>query len=100
MNMRKLVLSILLIIITFFSVGCTSNNSKLSYANNSKQLTQEEKLDDFKYMYTILKENYPYFEVNKRSKGIDWLSKESEFISKIKSTNDDESFFNALQSNS
>jgi len=65
---------------------------------NYKQLTQKEKLDDFEYMYTILKENYPYFEVNKRlNHGLDWLSKKGEYISAIKSTNDDNSFFNVLQ---
>lgn len=98
--MKKRKLAILLIIIIFGFVGCTGNTKKTPNKNitNTKQLTQKEKLDDFEYMYMILKENYPYFEVNKREYRIDWLAKKSEYISKIKSTTNDEDFFNALQS--
>lgn len=41
---------------------------------------------------------FSVFEVNKREYRIDWLAKKSEYISKIKSTTNDEDFFNALQS--
>ena len=51
-----------------------------SYIDCLNQLTQKEKLDDFEYMYTILKENYPFFEVNKRVNGLDWLSNKDEYI--------------------
>lgn len=98
--MKKRKLAVLLIVIIFSFIGCAGNTEKTLNRNitNNKQLTQKEKLDDFEYMYTILKENYPYFELNKREYGIDWLSKKNEYISKIKSTTNDESFFYALQS--
>lgn len=87
--MRKLILAVMLTVFTFATAGCTTGSNK--------QLTQNEKIDDFEYMYTILKENYPYFKVNKRLNGIDWLSKKNEYISKIKATANDEDYFNALQ---
>lgn len=98
-GMKRRNLIVLLIIIVFgVLVYSTSiiTPLKRNMINNS-QLTLKEKLDDFEYMYAILKDNYPYFEVNKRQTGIDWLSKRNDYISKIKSTSDDDSFFNALQ---
>ena len=98
-NMKKIKFTILLLMIICSFVGCTDSNKKASSKNitTNKQLTQKEKLDDFEYMYTVLKENYPYFEVNKRVSGIDWLSKKKEYISQIKITTDDDSFVNTLQ---
>lgn len=98
--MKKRILIIVFILFVFSSVGCTRKNTTSSIKNitNDKQLTQKEKLDDFEYMYTILKENYPYFEVNKRLNGIDWLSNKDKYILKIKATNNDDNFINALQS--
>lgn len=97
--MKKSKLSIILIVIIFILSGCGVNNNTLSKENsniNNKQLTEKEKIDDFEYMYETLKENYPFFEVNKRLKGIDWLSKKEEYINRIKATYNDESFFNTL----
>lgn len=97
--MRKINLIILLIIITFSFTGCTSANKNYVNKNtaaSSKQLTQNEKLADFEYMYKILKENYPYFDVNKRLNGVDWLANKNDYISKIKATTDDYSFFNTM----
>jgi hypothetical protein len=91
MKKRLLFISISLFIITligYLAIRASSDN---------KQLTQKQKLDDFEYMYTILKDNYPYFEVNKRQNGVDWLSIKGKCISEIKATNDDDSFFMTLQ---
>jgi len=90
---------IILILIIFGFIGCGLNYDKNSgeISNiNSKQLTEKEKLDDFEYMYIILKENYPFFEVNKRINGVDWLARKDDYISRIKATPNDESFFSTL----
>ncbi|WP_160687695.1 S41 family peptidase [Clostridium sp. C2-6-12] len=97
--MKKSKLSIVLIIIIFILSGCGVNNSKPSKENsniNTKQLTEKEKIEDFEYMYKTLQENYPFFEVNKRLNGIDWLSKKEEYTNRIKATYNDESFFNTM----
>ncbi|OPJ64775.1 S41 family peptidase [Clostridium oryzae] len=96
--MRKR-LAALLAAITFtvslaeISVGKTTYAKK---ALNNEQLTEEQKVEDFEYMYNVLKDNYPYFEVEKRVDGIDWLANKDEYISLIKKTKDDESYYNIL----
>jgi len=90
---------VLFIIISIFSITLIAYLAIRTMTSlDDKQLTQKQKLDDFEYMYSILKDNYPYFEVNKRQNAVDWLSKKDKYLSKIKATNDDDSFFKALQS--
>ncbi|MCF6466106.1 hypothetical protein [Clostridium sp. Cult2] len=52
----------------------------------------EEKLEDFEYAYSIIKENYPFLEVNKRLHGVDWLGNKEEYIERIKKTGTDNEF--------
>lgn len=70
---------------------------KLPTVSSSKQLSMKEKLDDFNYMYTILKENYPFFEVNKRLNNVDWLNEKTRYIKEIQATKNDKDFYIALQ---
>jgi C-terminal processing protease CtpA/Prc len=95
---KRFALLLIIAVFLFNAVGCSSNTQVVqkNQVSQNKQLTQKEKLDDFEYMYNILKENYPYFEVNKRQNNVDWLSNKEEYISIIKSTDDDKSFFDAL----
>ncbi len=97
-TIKKSKLIIICLVMIFTIVGCGVNNVKQSKesSNNKHQLTEEEKLEDFEYMYTLLKENYPFFEVNKRLNGVDWLNNKDEYINWIKATSDDKSFFDTL----
>ncbi|HHW58503.1 MAG TPA: peptidase S41 [Clostridia bacterium] len=61
-----------------------------------KPLTIEQKLEDFEYMYNILKDNFPFFEVKKRVLGYDWLSRKSEFEEWIKETKNDKEFYDTM----
>lgn len=94
--MKKRLSIISIILFTFIACGYMIYNPSNSNSTNDVQLTEKEKLEDFEYMYTILKENYPYFEVNKRLNGIDWLSKKDEYIDRIKATTNDDTYFNEL----
>jgi hypothetical protein len=97
--MKKSKLIIIWMVMIFTLVGCGVNNGKPSNESdniNNKQLTEKEKLDDFEHMYTILKENYPFFEVNKRLNGVDWLAKKDDYINRIKATPNDQSFYSTL----
>ncbi|WP_446899686.1 S41 family peptidase [Clostridium sp. LBM24168] len=87
---RKILISISLFVIILLSVV-------IIYNFKSSHLSQREKISDFNYMYSILEKNYPYFEVNKRQNRIDWLSNKEEYIHRIKSTRNDEEYFNVLQ---
>lgn len=99
------VLVILAIGINKYEFNKSSGNKEISEqtsveSHNEKeydeQLTMEEKLEDFQYMYNILAENYPYFEVNKRVNGIDWLSKKEEFQKEIEETKNDNDFYSTM----
>lgn len=48
------------------------------------KLTEEQKLEDFEYLYNIIIENYPFLEVNKRKYGIDWVDNKEKYIEFIK----------------
>lgn len=60
------------------------------------QLTSKQKIEDFDYLYNILKDNYPYFEVNKRIYGVDWLSKKQQYEKEVSETRNDKSFVKTL----
>lgn len=62
------------------------------------ELTKEEKIQDFNYMFNILKDNYPYFEIEKRMFGYDWLSKEETFRKIISETKNNSDFFSSMDS--
>jgi C-terminal processing protease CtpA/Prc len=47
-------------------------------------------------MYKILEENYPFFEVKKRTDNIDWLAKKDEYRKRILNTKNDEEFKDTL----
>jgi len=57
------------------------------------QLTTEQKLEDFNYLYETMEQNYPFFEVKKRMLGYDWLSNKKEFERRIKDTSNDKEFY-------
>ena len=63
---------------------------------SAQTFSEKQKLEDFEYMYTTLKNNYPLFEVAKRQTGKDWLGMKQEFIDSIKKTNSDKEYLNAL----
>ncbi|KEH98499.1 S41 family peptidase [Clostridium massiliodielmoense] len=96
--MKKYLWGLFLTLLLMCFTSCSNPCKNLSKDYSTpKQLTTKEKIDDFNYMYNILKENYPYFEVNKRQNKVDWLNKKNDYISMIKSTKNDKEFFNTLQ---
>lgn len=60
------------------------------------ELTVEEKVEDFQYMYDVIKESYPYLEVNKRVNHMDWLANRENYLEKIKNTKDDREFISEI----
>lgn len=93
---KRLAVIIIIGILILTTTGCLGSKDKTSLSN--EQLTQEQKLKDFDYMYKILKENYPYFEVNKRVNGVDWLANKNKYIAQIKATKSDEAYYETLRS--
>lgn len=61
-------------------------------------LTEEQKIEDFNYLYKTIEENYPFLETNKRLNNVDWLSKKEEYLQRVKNTNSDIEFLMTLNS--
>lgn len=66
--------------------------------NAFKPLLEEEKINDFLFLYEELKATYPYFEINKRVNKVDWLSNKESYIEKIKSSKTDLEYYNTIVS--
>lgn len=90
----KGLLLLILIGLLVSSVGC--NQTKKSLSSFDGPLTMEEKLEDFEYAYNLIKENYPFLEVNKRLHGVDWLANKEEYVERIKNTRTDDEFMMEL----
>lgn len=61
-------------------------------------LSDEEKLEDFQFLFNTLSRNYPYFEMNKRLYTIDWLANKNSYIKRIEDTEGDLEFYIVLNS--
>ncbi len=89
--MKQVSISVLIVFILFVF------SSKV-FSQAEKELSTEQKVKDFEYLYTVLKDNYPYFGVGMRSNGIDWLSKKNEYLDLIKKTGNDSAYVFTLNS--
>ncbi len=92
-NKGILALSIIFIISIFIVAAFIYNDrTKL------KELTIEEKLEDFRYMYHILEENYPHFHEIKEMYNWDWLAHKEYYEKKIAETENNMEFYNEIDS--
>lgn len=103
MSSRKYMrISVIILAIMLMVVGCSSEEvtitaeDPITYGIVDTNLSTEEKLEDFEYMYTLLEENYPFFEVNKRLHKVDWLKNKNKYKKMVKNTNNDAEFFVAI----
>ncbi|ELC8380514.1 S41 family peptidase [Clostridium perfringens] len=64
----------------------------------STPLTEEQRIEDFNYLYKTIEENYPFLETNKRLNNVDWLSKKEEYLKRVKNTKSDIEFLMTLNS--
>lgn len=89
--MKKKILFLVIILTFIILLG----NSTYSQKN---QLSEEEKVDDFKHVYNVIKTGYPYLDVNKRLNNTDWLQNKEDYIKRIKSTENDDEFIEEMSS--
>lgn len=76
-----------------FAISCVISSLAFGQSTNPSTLNKKEKIQDFESLYNELKESYPYFEINKRLYGVDWLSSYSIYKRKIKKTKTDKDFY-------
>ncbi|MGB9781332.1 MAG: S41 family peptidase [Caldanaerobacter sp.] len=96
--MRKK-LPILMITLVFLAIIFLGTHIFLNTQLNlwqPKELTEKQKIEDFEYMYDILKDNYAHFYEVKKMYGYDWLEHKEEFKEKIRKTKDNLGFYYTL----
>jgi len=71
---------------------------KPSNRQRSKALSQKEKIADFDSLYNTLRRVYPYFEINKRQYGIDWLGNYENYKRRLIETRGNKEYIAELQS--
>ena len=59
-------------------------------------LSKEDYIEDFNFAYNTLKEHYPFFEVNKKLYGVDWLANKEKYEAYIAESKDDADFFSRM----
>lgn len=101
---RKIIITLLIIIVLI--VPQRLYNSKSEFQTTAEDasyygildagFTYKEKLKEFKFLYEILEENYPFFKVNKRLNNIDWLANKSKYKRILRNTKNDAEYLVAL----
>ena len=86
-----------LFLIGFFAFKLLVSPEKIVKTGPLKELTTEEKLEDFRYAFATLKDSFPFFEIEKGKTGFDWLSNKDKFEEQIKETKNNEEFYNTLK---
>lgn len=99
-------LIILLLLVSIFSYNNyintktndirTINLKDLEYKEFN--LSKEDYIEDFNFAYNTLKEHYPFFEVNKKLYGIDWLNNKEKYEAYIAESKNDADFFSRMTS--
>ncbi|WP_092926363.1 S41 family peptidase [Romboutsia hominis] len=87
--MRKIIKLIVIIFLLGLSIGCSSND-KL------KELTKEEKVEDFNYYINTMKENYGNFDVFYNKYNTEYLDLYDVFKEEIEDSNSNEEFYNKM----
>ena len=59
-------------------------------------LSKEDYIEDFNFAYNTLEEHYPFFEVNKKLYGIDWLNNKEKYEAYIAESKNDADFFSRM----
>ncbi len=64
----------------------------LAQLSFSQSLSKEQKLEDFNYLFTLLKESYPYTDVLERQVGYRWTDYEKKYRDAIQASTSDQEF--------
>lgn len=97
-------LIILLLLVSIFSYNNyintktndirTINLKDLEYKEFN--LSKEDYIEDFNFAYDVLKNHYPFFEVNKKLYGVDWLNNKEKYEAYIAESKNDADFFSRM----
>ncbi len=102
---RFYLISILAIISIFIALRAYNNRAEVKvtaedasyYGIVEAKIPTNLKLEDLDILYEDLEENYPFFNVNKRLQGKNWLDNKKKHKKLIKNTKNDAEFFVAME---
>ncbi|WP_294796498.1 S41 family peptidase [uncultured Fenollaria sp.] len=97
-------LIMLLLIASIFSynfyINTKTNDIRTIYLKELEHkefnLSKEDYIEDFNFAYNTLKEHYPFFEVNKKLYGVDWLANKEKYEAYIAESKNDADFFTRM----
>jgi C-terminal processing protease CtpA/Prc len=100
--LKKLLIGLLLtaavlFLLGFFALKLLVTPEQVVKPSPLRELTSEEKLEDFKYLYATLKDSFPFFEIEKDKTGFDWLGNKDKFEKQIMVTKNNVEFYNTLK---
>lgn len=62
-----------------------------------RDLSTEQKLEDLRYLFEIIRDNHPYIELKARVEGYNWLEHEKQFEDAVRASRNDREFAQAIQ---
>lgn len=68
----------------------------LAFCSSGPQLSREERVADFDYLYNALKANYPFFGVQERLHGVRWLNNYDRYLAQVRKAKNDIQFAQVL----
>lgn len=102
---RRIIIGIITILLLIFIIERTYNSrdefqvtakDASHYDIIEAKLENKHKMFDFNYLYETLEENYPFFRVNERLNGVNWLENKSKYKRMIRNTKTDAEYLLAL----
>ena len=89
-TLKKIILAITLSLLAFvMMLSCKDKFADLSF---------EQKINEFEYLYEVLEENCPYLDVAGTEFNIHWLEKKKEYLNRIKNAPTDSAYLSVLSS--
>lgn len=92
MKTARLFILNLLIVLSLFGCVKKENNEIIDFS----KLTNKDYVEDFEYAFNVLKEHYPYFDVNKKLYDVDFLANHDKYLSWIKECKNDDDFYDTM----
>jgi len=69
----------------------------LIFTSCAPELTVEQRLADFEYLFAVLRENHPYLALKARVENYDWLAHEKEFENAVRKSGSEAAFARCIQ---
>lgn len=86
-------------VISIFNSNDSIDIDSIKVNDNSiddSEISNKNYIEDFNFVYNTLKTYYPFFKINEKKNGFDWLSNRKKYEKYISESINDEDFFNRM----